>query len=72
MDLITLLCQQTTCYSQKIMKGNSTVGQCHPKGHKITWMMTIQKSKFDFFTHEFSSFKNNGEWKPSSMEKGEF
>ena len=45
-----------------------TVGQCHPKGHKITWMMTIQKANL-IFTHEFSSFKNNGEWKPSSMEK---
>ena len=45
-----------------------TVGQCHPKGHKITWMMTIQKANL-IFTHEFSSFKNNDEWKPSSMEK---
>ena len=44
------------------------VGQCHPKGHKITWMMTIQKANL-IFTHEFSSFKNNNEWKPSSMEK---
>ena len=45
-----------------------TVGQCHPSGHKITWMMTIQKANL-IFTHEFSSFKNNNEWKPSSMEK---
>jgi len=45
-----------------------TVGQCHPDGHKITWMMTIQSAKL-IFTHEFSSFKNNNEWKPSSMEK---
>ena len=45
-----------------------TVGQCHPDGHKITWMMTIQKANL-IFTHEFSSFKNNDEWKPSSMEK---
>ena len=45
-----------------------TVGQCHPSGHKITWMMTIQSAKL-IFTHEFSSFKNNNEWKPSSMEK---
>jgi len=45
-----------------------TVGQCHPSGHKITWMMTIQSAKL-IFTHEFSSFKNNDEWKPSSMEK---
>ena len=45
-----------------------TVGQCHPSGHKITWMMTIQKANL-IFTHEFSSFKNNDEWKPSSMEK---
>ena len=45
-----------------------TVGQCHPDGHKITWMMTIQKANL-IFTHEFSSFKNNNEWKPSSMEK---
>ena len=45
-----------------------TVGQCHPSGHKITWMMTIQKANL-IFTHEFSSFKNNNKWKPSSMEK---
>jgi hypothetical protein len=45
-----------------------TVGQCHPSGHKITWMMTIQKANL-IFNHEFSSFKNNNEWKPSSMEK---
>ena len=45
-----------------------TVGQCHPKGHKITWMMTIQKANL-ILTHEFSSFKNNDEWKPTSMEK---
>ena len=45
-----------------------TVGQCHPDGHKITWMMTIQLANL-IFTHEFSSFKNNNEWKPSSMEK---
>ena len=45
-----------------------TVGQCHPDGHKITWMMTIQSAKL-IFAHEFSSFKNNNEWKPSSMEK---
>ena len=45
-----------------------TVGQCHPDGHKITWMMTIQNAKL-IFAHEFSSFKNNNEWKPSSMEK---
>tara|TARA_B100001057_G_scaffold228381_1_gene228650 strand:+ start:429 stop:1421 length:993 start_codon:yes stop_codon:yes gene_type:complete len=45
-----------------------TVGQCHPSGHKITWMMTIQSAKL-ILTHEFSSFKNNNEWKPSSMEK---
>ena len=45
-----------------------TVGQCHPDGHKITWMMTIQKANL-IFTHEFSSFRNNDEWKPSSMEK---
>ena len=45
-----------------------TVGQCHPSGHKITWMMTIQSANL-IFTHEFSSFKNNNEWKPSSMEK---
>ena len=45
-----------------------TVGQCHPSGHKITWMMTIQSANL-IFTHEFSSFKNNDEWKPSSMEK---
>jgi len=45
-----------------------TVGQCHPDGHKITWMMTIQSAKL-ILTHEFSSFKNNNEWKPSGMEK---
>ena len=45
-----------------------TVGQCHPDGHKITWMMTIQKANL-ILNHEFSSFKNNDEWKPSSMEK---
>ena len=45
-----------------------TVGQCHPDGHKITWMMTIQSANL-IFAHEFSSFKNNNEWKPSSMEK---
>ena len=45
-----------------------TVGQCHPSGHKITWMMTIQKANL-IFNHEFTSFKNNNEWKPSSMEK---
>ena len=45
-----------------------TVGQCHPDGHKITWMMTIQSGNL-IFNHEFSSFKNNNEWKPSSMEK---
>jgi hypothetical protein len=45
-----------------------TVGQCHPKGHKITWMMTIQSANL-VLNHEFSSFKNNNEWKPSSMEK---
>ena len=45
-----------------------TVGQCHPDGHKITWMMTIQKANL-ILTHEFESFKKNDEWKPSSMEK---
>ena len=45
-----------------------TVGQCHPDGHKITWMMTIQSGNL-IFNHEFSSFKNNNEWKPSGMEK---
>ena len=45
-----------------------TIGQCHPDGHKITWMMTIQSARL-IFTHEFSSFKNNNQWKPSSMEK---
>ncbi len=45
-----------------------TVGQCHPDGHKITWMMTIQKANL-IFTQEFTSFKSNNEWKPSSMEK---
>ena len=45
-----------------------TVGQCHPKGHKITWMMTIQKANL-ILTHQFSSFKNNNEWKTTSMEK---
>ena len=45
-----------------------TVGQCHPKGHKITWMMTIQQANL-ILTHQFSSFKNNDEWKPTSMEK---
>ena len=30
--------------------------------------MTIQKANL-IFNHEFSSFKNNNEWKPSSMEK---
>ena len=45
-----------------------TVGQCHPDGHKITWMMTIQSANL-ILNHEFSSFKNNGEWKPTSMEK---
>ena len=45
-----------------------TVGQCHPDGHKITWMMTIQKANL-ILNHQFSSFKNNNEWKPSSMEK---
>ena len=45
-----------------------TVGQCHPDGHKIMWMMTIQSANL-VLNHEFSSFKNNGEWKPSSMEK---
>ena len=45
-----------------------TIGQCHPSGHKITWMMTIQKANL-IFNHEFASFKSNGEWKPSSMEK---
>ena len=45
-----------------------TVGQCHPDGHKITWMMTIQSANL-IFNHEFSSFKKNNEWKTSSMEK---
>ena len=45
-----------------------TIGQCHPDGHKITWMMTIQSANL-IFNHEFSSFKSNNEWKPSSMEK---
>ena len=45
-----------------------TVGQCHPDGHKIMWMMTIQSANL-VLNHEFSSFKNNNEWKPSSMEK---
>ena len=45
-----------------------TVGQCHPDGHKITWMITIQSANL-ILNHEFSSFKNNGEWKPTSMEK---
>ena len=45
-----------------------TVGQCHPDGHKIMWMMTIQYANL-VLNHEFSSFKNNGEWKPTSMEK---
>ena len=45
-----------------------TVGQCHPDGHKIMWMMTIQSANL-VLNHEFSSFKNNGEWKPTSMEK---
>ena len=45
-----------------------TVGQCHPKGHKITWMMTIQQANL-ILTHQFSSFKNNDEWKQTSMEK---
>ena len=44
------------------------VGQCHPDGHKITWMMSIIGEKL-ILKHEFSSFKNNNEWKPSSMEK---
>jgi len=44
------------------------VGQCHPSGHKITWMMSIIGGKL-ILKHEFASFKNNGEWKPSSMEK---
>ena len=44
------------------------VGQCHPDGHKITWMMSIIAEKL-ILKHEFSSFKNNNEWKPSSMEK---
>ena len=37
-----------------------TIGQCHPSGHKITWMMTIQSAKL-IFNHELSSFKNNNE-----------
>ena len=45
-----------------------TVGQCHPDGHKIMWMMTIQSANL-VLNHEFSSFKNNGEWKPTNMEK---
>ena len=45
-----------------------TVGQCHPKGHKITWMMTIQRANL-ILNHHFFSFKNNNEWKPSGMEK---
>ena len=45
-----------------------TVGQCHPDGHKIMWMMTIQSANL-VLNHEFSSFKNNDEWKPTSMEK---
>ena len=45
-----------------------TIGQCHPDGHKITWMMTIQSANL-VLNHEFSSFKNNNEWKPSTMEK---
>ena len=45
-----------------------TVGQCHPDGHKIMWMMTIQSANL-VLNHEFSSFKNNNEWKPSGMEK---
>ncbi len=44
------------------------VGQCHPSGHKITWMMSIIKGKL-VLKHEFTSFKSNGEWKPSSLEK---
>ena len=45
-----------------------TVGQCHPDGHKIVWMMTIQSANL-VLNHEFSSFKKNDEWKPNSMEK---
>jgi hypothetical protein len=45
-----------------------TIGQCHPKGHKITWMMTIQRANL-ILNHHFFSFKNNNEWKPSGMEK---
>jgi len=45
-----------------------TVGQCHPDGHKIMWMMTIQSANL-VLNHEFSSFKKNDEWKPNSMEK---
>ena len=45
-----------------------TVGQCHPDGHKIMWMMTIQSANL-VLNHEFSSFKKNDEWKPTSMEK---
>ena len=45
-----------------------TVGQCHPDGHKIMWMMTIQSANL-VLTQQFSSFKKNDEWKPTSMEK---
>ena len=43
-----------------------TIGQCHPDGHKITWMMTIQYASL-IFEHEFTSFKTNNEWKPTDL-----
>ena len=46
-----------------------TIGQCHPEGHKITWMMTIQYATL-IIAHEFTSFKNNNnEWKPTTLIK---
>ena len=46
-----------------------TIGQCHPGGDKITWMMTIQYATL-IIAHEFTSFKNNNnEWKPTTLIK---
>ena len=45
-----------------------TIGQCHPDGHKITWMMTIQFATLSI-AHEFTSFQTNNEWKPTTLIK---
>ena len=43
-----------------------TIGQCHPDGHKITWMMTIEYASL-ILAHEFTSLKTNNKWQPNDL-----